>query len=264
MANKDTQGKMTKREAVREKRRKEQRQRRLYLVLALLGGALFIAAVIIIPPIWQDYQQARAPIGDFVTITPVEQPMADGRALGDPNAPVTIEIYEDFQCPACKTFSEQIAPQVKDAYVATGEVYYVFRHYPFLDENSPGSESKQSANASMCAADENRFWDYHDMLFANWDGENGGAFRDNRLVAFAEALGFDMEAFDACFEANAHKDEIDSDFAMGKQIGVTGTPSVFVNDVQVRPGFVPSFTEIAEAVEAALAESGNLLNRFKI
>ena len=252
MAKKETQGKqgkMSKREAVREKRRQEQKRRRLYFVLAIVGGALAIAAIIVIPSL--------LPVGDIVTITPVERPMADGRAMGDPEALVLIEVFEDFQCPACKTYSEQISPQVKDAYVATGEAYYIFRHYPFLDDNAPRNESDQAANASMCAADENRFWDYHDMLFANWNGENQGTFSDKRLVAFAETLGLDMAAFNPCFDANTHEQEINDDFELGRTMGTTGTPSVFVNGVQVAPGFVPSFTQIAEAVEAALSSSGN-------
>lgn len=252
MANKEIQGKqgkMSKREAVREKRRQEQKRRRLLFVLAIVGGAVAIAAIIVIPQL--------LPVGNIVTITPVERPLADGRAMGDPEAPVLLEVFEDFQCPACKTFSEQISPQVKDAYVATGDVYYIFRHYPFLDDQAPRNESDQAANASMCAADENRFWDYHDMLFANWNGENQGAFTDKRLVAFAEALGLDMAAFNPCFNSDQHGDEIDSDFQLGKQMGATGTPSVFVDGIQVAPGFVPSFTQIAEAVEAAKASSGN-------
>ena len=252
MAKKDSsskQGKQTRREVVREKRRQQQRKQRLYIVLGVVVAALVIAAVIITPSL--------LPVGDIVTITPVERPMADGRAMGDPDAPVTIEVYEDFQCPACKTFAEQIAPQIKDAYVASGDVYYIYRHYPFLDDNAPRNESDQAANASMCAADENRFWDYHDMLFANWNGENQGAFSDKRLVAFAEALDLDMEAFNPCFETNLHAEEINNDFELGKGAGVSGTPSVFVNGRMITPGFVPSFSQIAEAVEAELAQSGN-------
>jgi protein-disulfide isomerase len=245
----NTQSKLTKREAVREKRRKEQRKTRLYIVGGILVAALAIAAVIIIPQL--------LPAGDIVEITPVERPMADGRAMGDPEAPVVIEVYEDFQCPACKSYSEQIEPQVQDAYVATGDVYYIYRHYPFLDNNAPRNESDQAANASMCAADENRFWDYHDMLFANWNGENQGSFNDKRLVAFAEALGLDMSAFNSCFNANLHAEEINSDFDLGVSQGVTGTPSVFVNGKILTPGRVPSFTDISDAVEAELAAAGN-------
>jgi protein-disulfide isomerase len=106
----------------------------------------------------------------------------------------------------------------------------------------------------MCAAEQGRFWDYHDILFANWNGENQGAFLDKRLVAFAEALGLDMAAFNACFEENRYKAEIDQDLALGDELGVSGTPTVFVNGKQLTPGFVPSFADIAQAVEAALSQ----------
>lgn len=243
------QGTTTKRQAVREKRQRQQRKQRLYIILGVVGVAVIIAALLIIPSL--------QPVDDIVTITPHERPMVDGRAMGDPNAPVTIEVYEDFQCPACRTFSEQIEPDVVEAYVVPGDVYYIFRHFPFIDDRAPRNESDQAANASMCARDENRFWDYHDMLFANWNGENLGAFSDKRLVAFAEALGLDMESFNQCFEANTNKDEINSDLLSGRDSGVTGTPSVFVNGRMLTPGFVPSFAEISEAVEAELAQTSN-------
>lgn len=242
-------GPVSKREAVRERRKQKQRKQRLYIVLGILGVAAIIAAAIIVPSL--------LPAGDIVVITPHERPMVDGRALGDPNAPVTIEVFEDFQCPACKSFSEQIEPQVVDTYVATGDVYYIYRHFPFLDDRAPRNESDQAAAASMCAGDENRFWDYHDMLFANWNGENQGAFNDKRLVAFAEALELDMPAFNSCFNANLHEEEINSDLLQGRNAGVSGTPSVMVNGRILSPGFVPSFQQISDAVEAELANSGN-------
>lgn len=242
-------GPLSKREAVRERRQQKQRRQRLLIVLGGVAVVVVIAALLIIPSL--------LPAGDIVVITPHERPMVDGRAMGDPSAPVTIEVFEDFQCPACKSFSEQIEPQIVDTYVAAGEVYYVFRHFPFLDDRAPRNESDQAAAASMCAGDENRFWDYHDMLFANWNGENQGAFNDKRLVAFAEALELDMPAFNSCFSANLHEDEINSDLLQGGDSGVKGTPAVMVNGRILSPGFVPSFEQISEAVEGELAKSGN-------
>jgi len=95
------------------------------------------------------------------------------------------------------------------------------------------------------------------MLFANWNGENQGAFNDKRLVAFAEALALDMQKFNACFKQNTYKNQIQQDLAAGSQAGVTGTPSVFVNGVELTPGRVPSYEEVAAAIDAALASSGN-------
>jgi protein-disulfide isomerase len=109
----------------------------------------------------------------------------------------------------------------------------------------------------MCAADQNRFWDYHDILFANWDGENQGAFTDKRLVAFAEAIGLDMNAFSDCFNANQFQTEIEADLTAGRDTGISGTPSVLVNGRIISPGFVPSYEDISQAIEAASASPGN-------
>ena len=77
-----------------------------------------------------------------------------------------------------------------------------------------------------------------------------------RPVAFAEALGLDMDRFNSCFQANRYREEISQDKSDGQQAGVTGTPSVFVDGQQLTPGFVPSYQDIAAAVDDALASSG--------
>jgi protein-disulfide isomerase len=239
----------TKREAIREKRRREQRRKRLMVVLAIAGVALLVTALLIAPTI----QNAITPVGDIVLITPMPRLMEDGTALGDPNAPVLIENYEDFQCSACKIFADNVEPFIFDNHVATGEVYYVFRHFPFLDDRVPTNESNQAANASMCAAEQDRFWDYHDILFANLIGTNQGSFTDRRLVAFAEALELDVDSFNACFEENRYRDEIEADLRAGRALNVSGTPTVFVNGEMLTPGRVPSYQDVRQAIEAALS-----------
>jgi len=239
----------SKRQIIREQRMKRQRQQRLIAILAVSLGAIAIAALLIVPSL--------KPVGEIAQITPFDRPMVDGTAMGAPDAPVLIEVWVDFQCPACRIFSEDIEPLIVQNYVADGKVRYVFRHYPFLDDQSITKESDQAANASMCASEQGRFWDYHDILFANWNSENAGAFSDKRLVAYAEALALNMGSFDSCFEANKYKAQIDEDLEEGKRVGVTGTPSLFVNGQQLTPGFIPSYDEISQAVEAVLAASGN-------
>jgi protein-disulfide isomerase len=238
----------TKRQAVREKRRQQQRRQRMVILLIVTGIALVIAAALAYPSI----RNALQPVGEVTQITPFPRPMAEGTAMGDPDAPVRIDVYVDFQCPACRGYSEQVEHQVIDNYVATGQVYYVFRHFPFLDDRVSTNESDQAANASMCAAEQGRFWDYHDILFANWNGENQGAFSDNRLIAFAEALGLDMEVFNACFSENRYQEQIEADLAEGRRNNIQGTPSVLVEGQLITPGFVPSFRDISDAVEAQL------------
>ena len=240
-----------KRQAIREKRRRDRQRQRLITILVVVGVSLIIAALLIAPSI----RNSLVPVGDIIEVTPETRPMADGTAMGDPDAPVLIEVYEDFQCPACRIYSNEVEPLVTENHVANGEVYYVFRQYPFLDDRSPNKESDQAANASMCAAEQGRFWDYHDILFANWNGENQGSFSDKRLLAFAETLGLDTETFTACFEENRYQDQIQADLAAGNAAGVQGTPSVLVNGEIVRPGYVPTYEDIKRMIEVSLPNS---------
>jgi protein-disulfide isomerase len=91
------------------------------------------------------------------------------------------------------------------------------------------------------------------MLYENWDGEGEGAFSDKRLTTFAEILGSNIDEFNSCFEANKYKDQIDADIQAGNAIGVSGTPSVFVNNKSVTPGLVPTYDQLVQAIEEALA-----------
>lgn len=237
---------MSKRQELREKHRKQQRQQKMVIIVMVIVGALLLATALIYPTL--------KPVGEVTTITPrVFNSPVNMTSVGNPDAPVKVDVWEDFQCPACKSYSEQIEPAVIANYVETGKVLYTFRHYPFIDTQSATKESHQAANASMCAGAQGRFWDYHDMLFTNWNGENQGAFNNKRLVAFAEALGLGMNEFNSCFDQNQYEAEIEKDFTDGQNIGVSGTPSVFVNGVQLTPGYIPSYDELSTAIENALA-----------
>ena len=244
---------ISKREVIKSQRLKKKRQQRQAAIFGVGGFILLVVLLIALPTIINDLR----PAGEFVTITPVERPLVDGKTMGDPDAPVTIEVFEDFQCPACKNFAESVETQlVTSNYIQDGQVYVVFRQYPFLDDGIASNESDQTANASMCAMEQGRFWDYHDMLYANQNGENNGAFVDRRLVAFAEALNLDMRQFNTCFDNNTYLPEIEADIEAGRAYGVTGTPSVFVNGTHLTPGFVPSYEEMVGAIETALAAGG--------
>jgi protein-disulfide isomerase len=241
-----------KRQEIRERRLKKKRQQRMTTLLIVAGGAVLLIALLALPSIITNLR----PVGEVAMITPVERPSGEGRAMGDPLAPVVIEVFSDFQCSMCKVFADETEGQIATNYVSSGDVYYIYRQFPFLDDAVAGKESDQAANASMCAAEQNRFWDYHDILFANWNGENDGAYNDRRLIAFAEALGLNMDQFEDCFETNTYASEINEDLNKGIQLDVTGTPTIFVNGVAVRKGFVPSYEEMQIAIDAALAELG--------
>lgn len=241
---------MSKRQEIRDKRRREQIRNKVLTILFIVGGALLITFALI----WPSIRASNVPV-NMITPRTFNAPV-DGRSIGDPGAPVRLDVWEDFQCPACKDFSEVVMPQVIAAYVETGQVYYTFRFYPFIDNFSAGKESDQPANAVMCAGEQGRFWDYHDILFANWNGENQGAYADPKLERFAEVLKLDMKEFSACFAESRYQAEIDQDSAAEEAAGGQGTPYILVNDMQVLSSqgdrYVPDFEDIAAAIEAAL------------
>ncbi|HJR79614.1 MAG TPA: thioredoxin domain-containing protein [Anaerolineales bacterium] len=235
--------KVSKRQERREKMQREQQRRRLITI----GIITLVAALVVFAVVWPQLR----PVGEIVTVTPAALPETDGLSMGDSNAVATIDVFEDFQCPACRNFTENTEPLIIQDLVATGKARYVFHHYPFLDGNGVGNigESDMAANAAMCANEQDKFWEMHSVLFANWNGENQGAFSNRRLQAMAESIGLDMEAFDSCFSARKYETEIQADFDLGQQMGVSGTPTVFVNGRRVgEPRQVPSYQEIADAV----------------
>jgi protein-disulfide isomerase len=242
------------RDSIKAQRTKKKRQQRMNTILWVGGFIVLLILILISPTIYNSLK----PAGSFVRITPVARPMENGKAIGNPNAKVTIEVYEDFQCPSCKEFTNSVEKQLLEStYLSSGQVYYEFMQYPFIDTSAITKESHRAANASMCALEQARFWDYHDILFANQGAvENGGSFNDKRLQAFAESLGLDMTVFNKCFSADKYSTEIEAEFQKGQTAGVTGTPTVFLNGKIVTPGFVPTYDELKSAIDAALTSGG--------
>jgi protein-disulfide isomerase len=252
MSKKQDRGSKSKRQLIKEQRKKKERQQRLIMVGGIVVVALLLVGLIAIPAM----QEANTPAGDFIHITPVAYPDEHGTTLGDLNAKVTIDLFEDFQCHACQSYAQLVEPQVISDIVEAGKAKYVFHQYPFLDNSSSDTGSDNAANASQCAAEQNRFWDYKNILFANRNGVLG-EFSDQRVTAFAESLGLDMNQFNACYSEKRYQDKINQDMQLGKDWKVQGTPSVFVNGQDVSPGRVPSFEQINAMVDQILSESGN-------
>ncbi|MFN2148527.1 MAG: DsbA family protein [Anaerolineales bacterium] len=233
---------MSKREELREKRRRTQQRNLLIGVLIVVGVAVIITAVVVF--------RTQAMVGNITMPEILDYPPGQDAALGDPNAPVRIDEFADFQCPACGQFHEMTMQPLLDTYIKTGKVYFVFHNYPFIDSGSPGSESRDAAMASMCAAAQGQFWPYHDMLFANQIGENVGSFTRPRLKAMAEKLGLDMSAFDTCLNQGTYQQQILDDIALAQQSEVRSTPSFLING-QLVVGAQP-FSSMASLIEQAL------------
>lgn len=166
--------------------------------------------------------------GPKANVAEVLKIKGNDRVLGNPGAKVVIIEYADFQCPFCGKFYKEVEKKIVESYIKTGNVAFVYRDFAFL-----GEESMRSAEASKCANEQGKFWEYHDYLFMNQNGENQGAFSDINLKSFAKILKLDSVAFDKCFDSGKYKQEIEASAAEGRAIGVTGTPATFVNGILI-------------------------------
>lgn len=168
--------------------------------------------------------------------------------LGNPNAPVRIDVWDDFQCPFCRKFAENQGKVLRQSYIPNGQVQLVYHPFPSL-----GPESVLAAQAAECAATQGRFWDYHDKLFAEQREENSGWFNLNHLDHWAADLGLDVSSFAHCLDQGDQADQVLASLEQGKLQGVSWTPTVYVND-QKLPG-VPSWPELEQAIRSAGAQA---------
>lgn len=158
----------------------------------------------------------------------IDKNLAIGNSLGQASAPIQVDEFSDFQCPVCGNFARRILPQIEEKYIKTGKIKFVYNHFAFI-----GDESTRAAEASECASDQGKFWEYADTLFNSQAGENQGAFSDANLEGFAQKLGLDMNQYKACMADRRHLAKVQQSSTYAQSHGVTGTPTLFVNGVMV-------------------------------
>jgi protein-disulfide isomerase len=228
---------ISKRQSRKEELRKKEQQQKRIVIGAIVLIAIAFAAILFF----------SLKKGDtFQKIAIKNYQNANGTAIGDPNAKVKIDVFEDFQCIHCKDFTENVEPLVISQLVDTGRVYYVFHQNPFLDDPNGDQASHRAALASECAAEQNNFWNYKSEVFANYTGKPG-EYSEVSLEAFANYLKLNMTQFKQCLTSAKYQAKLDEGLNLGVKMGVKGTPSIFVNGVSVLPGF----DEILQAVKKA-------------
>jgi len=213
------ENKKSKRQERRQKAEQQARTSRLRTMgLIVIGVAILVFLFI--------SQQAK-PIASIVTVESVARPNADRNSTGDPQAPIQIAEYSDFQCPYCKQFYNDTEASLEEYFVKTGKVLFTYHSAGnWVSSNiGAGTESQDAALAAYCAADQNKFWEMHDALFANnRDVENQGSFTDKRLTAIAETIKLDMTAYQSCYDKGTYKDQVQQDFTDATAAGISGTP----------------------------------------
>jgi protein-disulfide isomerase len=191
-------------------------------VVASVGAALLLVVVLV----WVNRPAAPDVGGEF---TPTPRTTVEGRIEGDPDAPVRIIEFSDFQCAFCAQFARETHPHILDEYVETGYVSLQYHHMAFL-----GEESFRAAEAAECALDQGRFWDMHDILFQRQGQPNSGVYSDANLRRFAREIAehyddFDVAEFDRCLDSGEKRPIVEEMSGQASQAGVQSTPSFLIN-----------------------------------
>ena len=176
------------------------------------------------------------------------QPARVGAGLvwGPEGAPVRIIDYSDFGCIHCKNFALGAGQKLRAEYEATGKVRFEFKHFII-----GGPTTANAANAAECAADQNRFWDYHDLLFSKQSVERD-PFNKTALKQYGAQLQLDTATFNRCVDGDQHLDKVYKDRSEGSGQGVNATPTFFVNGTKLE-GEVP-YNDLKARIDAILAK----------
>ncbi len=250
--------KKSKRQLRREQIRKQQTRNRL-----IVGGIITLVAAFFLYAI---LKPVLAPIAEIIAVESRARYMADGASMGDPNAPIQMIEYSDFQCPFCDRHYTDTEPLLEQYYIDTGKVLFTYRSAGnFVSGNIGGanSESQDAAAAAYCAADQNKFWEMHDALFVNnKDVENQGSFFPRRLTEIAKVTGLDTAEFQDCFDSGTYEDRVAQDLTDATAAGLQGTPFFVITytvngetKTKTLDGAQP-FSEFQIALEAILNEIG--------
>lgn len=149
--------------------------------------------------------------------------------FGDSNAPITILEWGDYQCTFCYRFHQDTLDKIDEDYIKTGKVNLVFKDFPLN-----GPDSLIAAEASYCANDQGKYWEYHDELYKNWGGERTGWITRDALDNFATTVGLDITEFNDCLDEQKYREHILSLYRFGQEIGIDATPSFLVfNDEKI-------------------------------
>lgn len=188
---------------------------------------------------------------EAVELTGLEDPQAllraaEGETLGDPDARASVLVFSDFTCPACQHWASNVEPQLKQEFVDNGQVRLEYYDFP-LGGTGQHRHGFVAARAARCAGDQDRFWDYHDVLFAQqrqWSFASTPPI--DEFVDYAGRLGLDQDAFEACVNSDQHADVVSANRMLGDDLGVSRTPTVFIGNRSI-----PNWNQY-ESVRAAV------------
>jgi len=181
----------------------------------------------------------------------VDVPLGGAPIKGNTDAPITIIEYSDFQCPFCLRHFENTMPQLQE-YIDAGQVRYAFKDFPIHTIHPQAQKAHESTRCARELGGENAFWEMHDLLFASQDEWAGAGNHVDVFKGLAAEVGLVQQQFDECLDSDRHANAVNADLTEGQRLGVTGTPSFFING-QLLFGAQP-FPAFQQIIEMLLAD----------
>jgi protein-disulfide isomerase len=172
-------------------------------------------------------QQPQAPVAPDPEQVRKDLKMGHFPAAGNENAKVAIVEFSDFECPFCGRFYSDTLPQLRKDYIDTGKVKLYYRHYPLPFH----PKAISLAHIAECANDQGAFWKMHDKIFDN--NSTVSNMTDEQFKQWGADLGLDTVKFNNCYDNKTHQKDIDEDNAAGRKVGVSGTPTFYINGKQL-------------------------------
>jgi protein-disulfide isomerase len=215
----------------------------------LVTAAAIVVAVAIIALV-----RPPATSGDSLVEPPTSYAaeLVDGDVLGAATAPVVMQVYADFQCPACRLFVTSELPSLVNDFVRPGTLRIEARDIDILGTGSP-NESLELAVGAACAAQQDRYWQFHDLVFWNQGRENKGDHDAEFIASIATAAEVDVAAWSACIGGADLRAAVTAATQAARTAGVNQTPTLVVNG-QVIVG-VPDYAKLADAIRQAAASA---------
>ncbi len=186
------------------------------------------------------------------TMAPADVPVGNAPIKGDPDAPITIVEYSDYQCPFCVRHFQETLPQLLENYIKTGKVRYIFKDFPLTSIHPQAPKAAEAARCAREVGGDDAYWEMHDRLFEGQQDWSGSPDHVAVFKGYAAELGLDQVAFDECLDSGRHGAAVQADLEEGAGFGVSGTPAFFINTQPLR-GAQP-YEVFAQVIEEMLAE----------
>ncbi|MEI7556367.1 DsbA family protein [Candidatus Chlorohelix sp.] len=244
--NRNSKEASSKKEAIRQRQLKRRRNQIILVgigvvVVAIIG--IFTVVTLSTPTSFNNIPASPTQDTDYLTI-------------GSANAQVALIEYADVRCPACKSYFDQAESSIRDTFVKTGQIKYIFRNYTVVDDILRDTDSQRGAQGIRCAADQKRGWDFRDSMYTNYRGESTGVITDKVLKDLAKALDLNQDQFNSCLDTSKYKQAVADEKTVAKTKGVSGTPTFFLsingNEQEIK---YTNYEDIKSKIAAAVQQN---------